>query len=126
MAINIPEDLYYLPSHQWARINGDIAEVGITDFAQKALGGITWIELPESGQKIGSDESLASVESAKTVSDVLSPVSGEIVEINAELEDKPELCNEDPYGAGWIAKIKIDKKSPALLDAAAYAELRQE
>jgi glycine cleavage system H protein len=102
-----PEDLKYSKEHEWVRIEGDIAEVGITDYAQQELGDITFVEIPEIGKKVEAMEVFATIESVKAASDIFAPVSGEVVEVNEELGDKPELINESPYEKGWICKIRV-------------------
>lgn len=102
-----PSDLKYSKEHEWLKLEGDIAIVGVTDFAQKQLTDIVFVELPEKGKKVEQNKQMAVIESVKSVSDVFSPVSGEIVEINEKLKDNPNIINKDPYGEGWIAKIKI-------------------
>jgi glycine cleavage system H protein len=120
-----PEDLKYHPEHDWARIEGDQATLGITWYAQDALGEVVFLEPPEVGAEIKKDSAYAEVESVKAVSDVYAPLSGEITEVNEALKDTPETINEDPYGAGWLAKIKLLDPSEAddLLDAEAYKKL---
>ena len=120
-----PEDLKYHPEHDWARIDGDTATFGITWYAQDALGEVVFFEPPEPGATVTKDETYTEVESVKAVSDVYAPLSGEVVEVNAELEEDPEKINEDPYGAGWLVKVKLSDPSEAdeLMDAAAYREL---
>ncbi|WP_049235690.1 glycine cleavage system protein GcvH [Moraxella canis] len=104
---NIPADLKYVASHEWLKLEDDgVITVGITDHAQDALGDVVFVELPEVGREVTSDEEIAVVESVKAASDVYAPISGEIVEINEELVDNPELANEDPYGKAWFFKIK--------------------
>ncbi|OOR84572.1 glycine cleavage system protein GcvH [Moraxella canis] len=104
---NIPSDLKYVASHEWLRLEADgTITVGITDHAQDALGDVVFVELPEVGREVTADEEIAVVESVKAASDVYAPISGEIVEINEELVDNPELANEDPYGKAWFFKIK--------------------
>ena len=119
---NYPEDLLYHPEHDWARVDGDLATVGITWFAQDALGELVFFEAPEVGKGIRKDESYAEVESVKAVSDVIAPLSGEIVDVNKVIADKPETLNEDPYGEGWLVKVKLSDPSQAeeLMDASAY------
>lgn len=126
MSCSIPKDLMYLPTHQWVKIDGDTGIVGITDYAQQALGGVTWIELPDEGDEAQAGSPLGSIESVKAVSDILSPVSGKIAEINTLLDDSPEVINEDPYGKGWIAKVNIQEKPVNLLSPEQYAELCKE
>ena len=117
-----PEDLKYHQEHDWARIEGDQATFGITWYAQDALGEVVFFDPPEVGSTVTKDESYAEVESVKAVSDVIAPLSGEIVEVNTALGDSPEAINEDPYGAGWMVKVKLSDPSEkdALLDAKAY------
>jgi glycine cleavage system H protein len=105
-----PEDLYYTKDHEWIKVEGDIGTVGITDFAQKQLGDVVYADFPEKGT-LGFHQSMGVIESVKAVSDVYSPVSGEILEVNKELNDSPELVNEDPHGKGWILKLKIKDKT---------------
>ncbi len=120
--MQLPSDLLYHPEHTWARIEGEVATVGITDFAQKELGDVVYVELPEAGRTLAVGEVFGTVESTKSVSELYSPVAGEVVEVNAELEDAPERINEDPYGAGWIVRVRLapDFDRSALLDAEAY------
>ena len=121
----VPGELYYTESHEWIRIDGDRAVVGITDYAQDALTDVVWVELAEIGVKVGAMEPCASVESVKSVSEIYAPVAGEVVESNEALEDAPEAINQDPYGEGWIFALKIDDASQVegLLDAATYSGL---
>ena len=105
--MTIPADLKYTKDHEWVRIEGDIATFGISDQAQEALGDIVFVELPDVGREVEPGEAYAVVESVKAVSDVYSPVGGEVIEVNEELEGEPELINTDAYGSGWIAKVKI-------------------
>jgi glycine cleavage system H protein len=117
-----PEDLLYHPEHDWVRIDGDTATFGITWFAQDALGEVVFFDPPEIGTAVTKDESYAEVESVKAVSDVIAPLSGEIVEVNTGLGDKPEVINDDPYGEGWMVKVKLSDpgETDTLLDPAAY------
>jgi glycine cleavage system H protein len=117
-----PADLLYHTEHDWARIEGDIATLGITWHAQDALGEIVFFEPPEPGTQITQNEPYTEVESVKAVSDVIAPVSGEIVEVNGDLVESPEALNEDPYGAGWIVRVRLSDPSEqdALMDQAAY------
>jgi glycine cleavage system H protein len=117
-----PDDLLYHPEHDWARIEGDTATLGITWYAQDALGEVVFFDPPEVGSTITKDQAYAEVESVKAVSDVIAPVSGEIVDVNTALGDKPEAINEDPYGEGWMVRVRLSDPSErdALLDAAAY------
>ncbi len=118
----LPQDLKYTTEHEWARLDGDVITVGITDHAQEALGDITYVELPPVGQSVDQNDTLCAVESTKAASDVFSPVAGEVVEVNQALEDAPEAVNEDPYGTGWICRIKTTDTSQldGLMDPAAY------
>ena len=104
--MNIPEDLQYTRSHEWVRIEGDTATIGITDYAQDELGDVVFVELPEEGATFDAGEPFGTVESVKAVSDLYTPVGGEVVEVNSALEDAPENINEDPYGEGWIVKLR--------------------
>ena len=117
-----PDDLLYHPEHDWARISGDEATFGITWFAQDSLGEVVFFDPPAIGTQVSKDAPYTEVESVKAVSDVISPLSGEIVAINETLADKPETINEDPYGEGWLVKVKLSDpaEQDALLDAAAY------
>ncbi|MEC7686019.1 MAG: glycine cleavage system protein GcvH [Candidatus Thermoplasmatota archaeon] len=121
----VPGDLHYTESHEWIRIEGDRATIGITDYAQDALTDVVWVELAEVGVKVGAMEPCASVESVKSVSEIYAPVSGEIVESNEALEDAPEAINQDPYGEGWIFALRMDDISQieGLLDAVTYSSL---
>ena len=122
MPDNYPEDLLYHPEHDWAKVDGETATLGITWYAQDQLGEVVYFDPPEVGTSISKDEPYAEVESVKAVSDVIAPVSGEIVEVNTSLADKPETINEDPYGEGWLVKVKLSDpgETDQLLDAAAY------
>lgn len=108
--MNVPKDLKYSKEHEWVKVQGDTATVGITDFAQHSLTDIVFIELPALGKKVLQFKNLSVVESVKSVSDVFSPVSGEVIKVNDELTKKPEFINQDPYGKGWIAQIKVANK----------------
>tara|TARA_B100000686_G_scaffold30828_1_gene31660 strand:+ start:25768 stop:26151 length:384 start_codon:yes stop_codon:yes gene_type:complete len=121
----VPDDLYYTESHEWIRIEGNSAIVGITDYAQDALTDVVWVELAEVGAKMGAMEPCASVESVKSVSEIYAPVAGEIIESNESLEDAPEIINQDPYGEGWIFTLIMDDSSQVegLLDAETYSGL---
>jgi len=122
--MDIPKDLKYTKEHEWAKEEGDTALLGITDFAQHSLGDVVFVELPEVGTQLKKGEAFGSVESVKAASDIYSPLSGEVIEINSELEDHPELLNESPYEKGWIIKIKISDsgESAELMNEAQYAE----
>ena len=129
MATANPDDRLYSEEHEWALDNGDgTVTVGITDHAQELLTDIVYVELPEVGKKVKQMEPVAVVESVKSVSDVYSPVSGEVVEVNEILEDQPELINEDPFGDGWIARIAMDNPAELdeLMEAAAYTAMIEE
>ncbi len=122
--MNFPEELKYTKDHEWVRIEGDIATVGITEFAQGELGDIVYVEVETVGETIEAGEVFGTVEAVKTVSDLFMPISGEILEFNEELESSPELVNESPYEDGWMIKIKIDGDLPAdLLSSESYTEL---
>ncbi len=120
--MNIPAELKYTKDHEWVKIDGDIATVGITEFAQSELGDIVYVEIETVGETIDQEEVFGSVEAVKTVSDLFMPVSGEILEFNENLEANPELVNSDPYGEGWMIKVKISDASQinGLLDSSAY------
>jgi glycine cleavage system H protein len=119
-----PTDLRYHPEHDWARVDGDTAVLGITWYAQDQLGEVVFFEAPEVGKSIAKDEPYAEVESVKAVSDVVSPLSGEIVEVNGGLADGPEKINEDPYGEGWLVRIRLSDPSEVddLMDAETYEQ----
>jgi glycine cleavage system H protein len=123
--MNIPENLRYTKDHEWLRPEGDTAVIGITDFAQNELGDIVFIEVETIGEKLDKEETFGTIEAVKTVSDMFMPVAGEVIEFNEALGDKPEKVNQDPYGDGWIVKIKITDLSQIdeLLDAARYSEI---
>ena len=120
--MNIPADLKYTQDHEWIKVDGDIATVGITDFAQSELGDIVYVEIETEGEELDKEEVFGSVEAVKTVSDLFMPVSGEILEFNSALEASPETVNSDPYGDGWMIKIKMSDSSEleGLMDADAY------
>jgi glycine cleavage system H protein len=119
---NIPTDLKYAKSHEWVKLDGDVATIGITDFAQSELGDVVYVELPEVGRTLQSGEIFGSVESVKTVSDIYAPISGEVIEVNGALGAQSELVNSDPYGKGYMLKLRISESSSTedLLDAAGY------
>ena len=123
--MSIPTNLKYTKDHEWVSIDGDIATIGITDFAQGELGDIVYVEIETEGETLNAEEVFGSVEAVKTVSDLFLPLAGEIIEFNSELEANPEYVNSDPYGKGWMIKIKIQDASETsnLLDAAAYEAL---
>ena len=121
---NIPDDLHYSKDHEWVRVEGNIAVVGITDYAQDSLGDVVYVELPKAGDEFAANESFGSVESVKAVSEVFSPVSGEIVGVNEALADEPEMVNQDPYGKGWMIRVQMSNPGEvdSLLTAAEYED----
>jgi len=123
--MNIPENLKYTKDHEWIKAEGDVAWVGITDFAQNELGDIVFIEVETVGENLAREETFGTIEAVKTVSDMFMPVSGEVLEFNKSLEANPETVNKDPFGAGWVIKVKMSDPSEldALLDAGKYREL---
>lgn len=123
--MNVPDNLKYTENHEWALIKGDNATIGITEYAQSELGDVVFIELPAVGTHVSKGDAIGTIEAVKTVADVYTPVSGEVVEINEALKDASELVNKDPYGAGWIAKVKISDASEInnLLTPEDYKEL---
>jgi glycine cleavage system H protein len=125
---NTPEDLSYTKDHEWVRTKGDEATVGITDHAQNQLGDVVYVELPKVGDKFEASEPFGSVESVKAVSEIYMPVGGKVIEVNESLNDSPEQVNEDPYGEGWMIRIKIDNPSQvdALLTAVEYEDYIKE
>lgn len=126
--MSIPEDLRYSSDHEWVRVEDDLIRVGITDFAQDNLGDVVYVQLPEVGAAVTAGVSFGEIESTKSVSDLYAPVTGEVVEVNAELESHPELVNQDPYGEGWICIVKPESVAQVgdLLDAAGYQNLIQD
>jgi glycine cleavage system H protein len=123
--MNVPDDLRYSSDHEWARLEGRRVRVGITDYAQDALGDVVFVDLPAVGTEVTTGGTIGEVESTKSVSEIYAPVAGTVVAVNAELADAPEQLNSDPYGSGWICEIEVagDDAAGALLDAAAYREL---
>ncbi len=121
----LPTDLRYLETHEWVRVAGDVITIGITDYAQEQLSELTFVELPEVGETFNADDEVAVVESVKAASDIYAPVDGEIIEVNESLEDAPELINSDPFGEGWIYKMRVKDISSIedLLSAAEYEQL---
>ena len=121
---NVPEDLHYSKDHEWVRVEGDVAVVGITDYAQNSLGDVVYVELPKAGEEFAANESFGSVESVKAVSEVFSPVSGAVAEVNEALNDEPEKVNGDPYGEGWMIKVRMSNSGEvdSLLTAAEYED----
>ena len=123
--MSVPEELQYTRSHEWVRTEGDTATIGITDHAQDELGDIVFVELPEEGATFDAGDSFGTVESVKAVSDLYTPVGGEVVEVNEALSDSPEKINEDPYGEGWIVKIQVSGEAD-LLSASDYEQFLEE
>ncbi len=123
-----PADLKYGKKHEWVKVEGDIAVVGVTDFAQKQLTDIVFVELPEKGKKVEAGKPMATVESVKSVSDVFCPVGGEVVEVNEKLQDTPDIINKEPYGEGWIVKIKMtdNNELDSLISAEEYEKFTEE
>ena len=121
--MNIPTDLRYTADHEWIKLDGDIATVGVTDYAQGELGDIVFVEVETEGEELDAEEVFGTIEAVKTVSDLFLPVSGEILEFNSALEDDPSLINNDPFGDGWIIKVKVSDTAEfdALMDSEAYA-----
>ncbi len=121
---NVPEDLHYSKDHEWVRVEGNVAVVGITDYAQNSLGDVVYVELPKVNDEFATNESFGSVESVKAVSELFSPVSGTVVEVNSALNDEPEKVNEDPYGEGWMIRIRMSNPGgvDSLLTAAEYED----
>lgn len=121
---NIPEDLHYSKDHEWVRVEGDIAVVGITDYAQNSLGDVVYVELPKAGEQFAANEPFGSVESVKAVSEVFSPLTGEVAGANESLNDEPEKVNQDPYGEGWMIRMKMSNPGEvdSLLTAAEYED----
>lgn len=125
---NIPEHLYYSRDHEWVEIDGGIASIGITDFAQHSLGDVVYVELPKEGDTFDAHDVIGSVESVKAVSEIFTPVGGEVVEVNEDLNDTPETVNDDPYGGAWLIRVKMSNKgeADALLSADEYEEFLAE
>lgn len=121
---NVPEDLHYSKDHEWVRVEGDVAIIGITDYAQNSLGDVVYVELPKNSETFAANESFGSVESVKAVSEVFSPVSGSVVQVNESLNDEPEKVNSDPYGEGWMIRLKMENPGEvdSLLTAAEYED----
>lgn len=128
MANNIPENLHYSKDHEWVEVDGEIATMGITDYAQHALGDVVYVELPKEGDSFDAHEVIGSVESVKAVSEIFTPLSGEVVEVNEDLNDTPESVNEDPYGKAWLIKIKMSNagETDAMLSSEEYEEFLSE
>jgi len=123
--MNVPEHLRYSSDHEWVSVDGDVARIGITDYAQDALGDVVFVQAPDVGAEVAAGESFGEVESTKSVSDVYAPVAGTVLEVNDGLADSPQALNDDPYGEGWICTIRMSDPAAAeaLLDAAAYRAL---
>ena len=121
---NIPEELKYSKDHEWIQVDGDIATIGITDYAQNSLGDVVYVELPNKGEDFSAHEAFGSVESVKAVSEIFTPIAGEIVESNEDLNDTPEVVNDDPYGNAWMVKIKMGNSGEvdSLLSAEEYSK----
>jgi glycine cleavage system H protein len=124
--MSVPAELLYDRSHEWIRVEGDAVVIGITDYAQDQLGEVVYVELPDVGTGVNTGDELGTLESVKAVSEFLTPVGGEVIEVNERLEDNPNLVNEDPYGEGWLVKISGSVEGEELLDAAAYQEFLEE
>jgi glycine cleavage system H protein len=120
MNMNIPQELKYTKDHEWVKIEGDVATIGITDFAQGELGDIVYVEIETEGEDLSSGEAFGTVEAVKTVSDLFMPVSGEVIEVNDALEANPEVVNSDPYGEGWMIKVKVSDQGSDLMSADDY------
>ncbi len=121
---NIPEDLRYSKDHEWVRVESDIATIGITDYAQHSLGDVVYVDMPRVGDKFGAHEAFGSVESVKAVSEIFTPLAGEVTEVNDSINDTPESVNNDTYGEGWMVKIKMDNplEADAMLSSTEYEE----
>ena len=126
--MNIPKELKYSNDHEWVKIDGDVAYIGVSDFAQSQLGDVVFVEIPDEGREIKAGETFSVIESVKAVSDIIAPVSGKIVKVNDALGDTPELINQDPYGDAWIVAVELSDVSEldALLDGDAYEKLTAE
>jgi glycine cleavage system H protein len=124
--MSVPAELLYGRSHEWIRVEGDAVVIGITDYAQDQLGEVVYVELPDVGTGVDTGDELGTLESVKAVSEFLTPVGGEVIEVNERLEDNPNLVNEDPYGEGWLVKISGSVEGEELLDAAAYQKFLEE
>ena len=122
LIMNIPENLFYTEDHEWIKVDGDVATIGITDFAQKELGDIVFVEVETVDESLDKGEAFGTIEAVKTVSDMFMPVTGTVIELNGKIEDEPEIINKDPYNDGWIIKIKFSDSTEfdQLLDVAAY------
>ncbi|MRI62537.1 glycine cleavage system protein GcvH [Ornithobacterium rhinotracheale] len=124
--MNVPSELKYSKDHEWVKIEGDVATIGITDYAQSELGDIVFVDVDSEGDELSAGDVFGSIEAVKTVSDLFMPIAGEVIELNEALDDEPELVNQDPYGKGWIIKVKVtDADTSELLDAEAYKEITE-
>jgi glycine cleavage system H protein len=121
--LNVPDDLKYTRSHEWIRLEGDVATIGITEYAQSELGDIVYVDLPSPGRAVAAGDSFGTIESVKTVSDIYAPLAGEIIEVNPALDAQSELLNSQPYEGGWIVRIRFEGDANDLLGAAEYKEL---
>jgi glycine cleavage system H protein len=123
--VNVPLELRYSKEHEWVRVEGDTGVIGITDYAQDQLGDIVYLDMPATGKSVAAMEKMGEIESVKAVSDLFSPVSGEVIEVNQATVDEPEAVNKDPYGAGWLIKVRLSAAGEieTLLDASAYEQL---
>ncbi len=121
---DVPNNLKYTEDHEWVKLDGDIATIGITDYAQGELGDVVFLELPEVDEEFGQGDTMGSIEAVKTVADVYAPISGKVIEINEKLDDAPETVNQDPYGEGWFVKVQVSDKTEldGLMDAEAYGQ----
>jgi glycine cleavage system H protein len=121
---NVPEDLHYSKDHEWIRVEGDVGTIGITDHAQNSLGDVVYVELPKTGESFAANEPFGSVESVKAVSEIFTPVGGQITEVNESLQDEPEKVNTDPYGEGWMIRVRMSNPGEidSLLNAAEYED----
>lgn len=122
----LPEDLLYARTHEWIRVEGDVVVIGITDYAQEQLGEVVYVELPDVGRSVDAGEEMGTLESVKAVSEMVSPVAGEVVAVNEQLNSEPNLVNEDPYGDGWLVKISGSLDEEEMLNAEAYSAMLEE
>jgi glycine cleavage system H protein len=123
--VNIPSDLSYTAEHEWVHLSGDTATVGVTEFAAESLGDVVYLQLPNVGERVTAGQVCGEIESTKSVSELYAPATGEVIDVNTAVDDRPELVNSDPFADGWLFRLKVEG-TPELLDAAAYAELIQE
>lgn len=123
--MSVPQNLHYTEDHEWLSLDGEVATVGVTDFAQDSLGDIVYVQLPDAGDTLTAGEACGEIESTKSVSELFAPVDGEVLEVNTAVVDNPELVNSDPYGQGWLFRVRVTE-TPKLLDAQHYAELIKE